>query len=108
MSSNKLSKRLEDNEKKANKELFELKRENMQLRRAVARLQKQIAKILENWGSGPVDKDEEKSSLPVVKEKKENECPSCNQSTLKILSLGLKKIAVCGNCRYRGLINDKE
>lgn len=108
MSSNKLSKRLEENEKKANKELFELKRENMQLRRAVARLQKQIAKLLENWGSSPAENEEEKAASPLVKEKKENECPSCSQSTLKILSLGLKKIAVCGNCRYRGLINDKE
>lgn len=107
MSSNKLSKRLEEKDKKANKELFELKRENMQLRRAVSRLQKQIAKILEAWGSGPTYKDEERADLQIqIPKESSNNCPSCNQDTLKKLSIGAKKIVVCSNCRHRGLVNE--
>lgn len=83
------------------KELAELRKENNQLKRQVARLTKLLAKAHELQGFVPDEEEEDqvettkKASLP-----DENECPDCGR-TLTSIRLFNKTILGCKECKYR-------
>lgn len=89
--------RAHNDDKISGKELAELKRENGQLKRKVAKLQKQLQKALEG-----LFKDLDEPTDVVAKEiKKELGCPSCGAAGLKRLTTPTGAIVSCPGCHWR-------
>lgn len=89
---------------KDNKELAEVKRENMQLKRKIAKLQKQLEKFLHIVSEIP---EEEKVPTPLEVERPDvSKCEACGGVSLKPVSLPIGILIVCGDCGKR-TINKK-
>lgn len=94
-SARKTQHRPEAEDKKRNRQLAEAKREVHQLRRQVARLQKEVVKTTS------FEPAEESPMVKAPVELREC-CPACNEvESFKVMELGPRKFKVCGKCAYR-------
>lgn len=88
----------ERREEAKGKELSALKKENMQLRRQVARLTKQLNKTIELH----TEKEETAQSESVVKiPDLLPKCEECASKTIKVVQLPTGVLKACRNCGWR-------
>lgn len=93
--------RPEAEEKKKNKELAEAKREIHQLKRKMARLQKQVEREI---SMGPYIEPDEPTPEVTVTVTVPNGCPKCGQPTKSVfLSHNRKTLTVCSSCGSKEL-----
>jgi hypothetical protein len=74
-------------------ELRRLRAENRRLLKEIKRTRKEFQKLVNN------QPEEDTEGLPILKVKER--CPSCNSEDLAVVDLGIKKLMVCRNCKYR-------
>jgi hypothetical protein len=80
-----------------NKELAEIKRENQQLKRKLARAEKAAQKLLEN-SALVVEADPDLPDAP--RQAPANACPTCNEA-LTVVGMGPKTLHACKGCGWR-------
>lgn len=82
-------------EERKNKELIDVKRENNQLKRQIARLTKQLSKALDANGE-PV----EESPAPAVVVARPK-CEACQSLNIKSVKMPTSTLVVCKSCGWR-------
>lgn len=91
--------RIVQNKYKKETELDEnrsLRAENQKLRRDNKRLKKELNKLI----ARETQVEDDELPILVIREK----CPSCNGENLVKLNLGVKRLMVCKDCKYRKTI----
>lgn len=88
--------RLESEEKRRNKLLAELKRENHNLRRKVSRLQKRLNQMPEES-----EHEDEVETLAPEKAVARPRCPVCSSEDLSAVFIPTGKLVCCNNCGNR-------
>ena len=86
--------RTETDDRKRNKLLTELKRENQQLKRKISRLQKQLVRALDT----ATEPSPEPDAATAVSD--QFKCPSCGDIP-QTLNLPTGKLFVCRSCQWR-------
>jgi hypothetical protein len=91
---NRISQHKDRKEDAKGKELVELKKENNQLKRQLARTSKQLNKQLHNVFEKEVEAEKEiESRLP--------KCQDCRSNNVKTLQLPTTALLVCKDCGWR-------
>lgn len=82
------------------KELDTAKKENRKLKRELSKLQKYVAKLLDQSEMFPDPEMNEEIKLPPVEGA---QCPTC-QGPLSIVNLGTKTLKACKSCGWRKVV----
>jgi formylmethanofuran dehydrogenase subunit E len=88
-------------DKENNKELAEVKRENQQLKRKIAKLQKQLQKLMDLSLEVAV---EEPIKIENVENPDISKCQSCGSVSLRTVSLPNGTLNVCKDCGKKELV----
>jgi hypothetical protein len=96
--------RARSEERERNVLISELHRENQSLRRQVARLNKELARLVEAGVSAIKKHPSPMKDPPAVV----NPCPTCGVGPIKFVKLPTGMLGSCLNCNWRGKMSTKE